>query len=381
MSRRTWFEILAGILAFGIATTPLVAASYWVYFGTYTRGDSKGIYVASFDSSSGQLGTPQLAVETPNPSFLALHPDGLHLYAVSEMYGQGEKTGAVSAFRIDRSSGRLEFLNRVSSRGQGPCHLNVDRKGKFVAVANYGSGSVAVLPIREDGTLGEATGFQQHQGSSVNPKRQEGPHAHSVNFSPDNRFLIVADLGLDRLMVYRFDASTGAITPNDSPYASVKPGSGPRHFTFHPNGRYAYVINELASTVTVFRYGARTGTLNEIQTITTLPAGFQGTNYTAEVLPRPDGRFLYGSNRGHDSIAVFAIGPDGRLSPVEHVPVQGNFPRNFNLDPEGRWLIVANQNSNNVVVFRVDPQTGRLAPTGQTLKLGAPVCVKFLRRD
>lgn len=357
------------------------AQRYWVYFGTYTRAESKGIYVARFDGATGQLGPLELAAETPNPSFLAIHPNGQLLYAVGEMYGQAEKGGAVSAFRIDRATGKLIFLNRVSSNGTGPCHVQVDRTGRYLAVANYGSGSVAVLPIREDGSLGEATGFYQHQGSSVHPKRQEGPHAHSVNFSPDNRFLVVADLGIDRLMVYRFDAKRGIIEPNDPPFVALKPGSGPRHFTFHPSGRYAYVINELANTITAFAYDAKRGAFRELQTVGTLPADFTGTNYTAEVLVHPRGRTLYGSNRGHDSLAVFRIRGDGSLELIQHVPTRGNFPRNFNLDPSGRWLVVANQNSNNVVVFRIDPDSGRLQETGQELKLGAPVCVKFVPAD
>jgi len=356
------------------------AGEYLVYVGTYTRGASKGIYAYRFNAATGEIAELGLAAETPNPSFLALHPNGKFVYAVSEVAEtDGKKGGAVSAFAIDRATGRLNFLNRVSSGGAGPCHVNVDKSGRALLVANYGGGSVGALPIRADGRLGEAGAVIQHAGSSVNPKRQQAPHAHSVNLSPDNRFVIAADLGLDKLMVYRLDAATAALTPHVPPHAALKPGAGPRHFTFHPNGRYAYAINELHSTVSVFRYDAQRGAFDEAQTVTTLPEGFSGESYTAEVLVHPNGRFLYGSNRGHDSIAVFAIDQtNGTLSPVEHRPTEGKWPRNFNLDPAGAFLFAANQNSDSVVVFRVDQKTGRLTPTGQKLEVGSPVCVKFV---
>jgi 6-phosphogluconolactonase len=376
----SWILAVAGACALSAPTS--LAAQYLVYFGTYTRGESKGIYVSRFDAAAGRFGPVELAAETPNPSFLAIHPNKRFLFAVSELYETGgPKGGAVSAFSIDRTSGKLTFLNKVSSRGGGPCHLAIDKTGKYIAVANYGTGSTAVLPIGEDGRLGEATGFYQHAGSSVDPKRQQGPHAHSVNFSPDNRFLMVADLGLDQVLVFRFDAATGTIAPNEPPFARVRPGSGPRHFSFHPNGRYAYAINELASTVTAFAYDARRGVLKEIQTITTLPAGFSETNHTAEVLVHPSGKFLYGSNRGHDSIAVFEVAANGTLKSAGQVSTQGKVPRNFNLDPKGAWLLAANQNSDNVVVFRIDAKTGRLEPNGESARVVAPVCIKFLALD
>lgn len=376
------FRIFGILCAFVFGVPAALAAEFLVYFGTYTRGESKGIYVSRFDTAGGQFGSIQLAAETPSPSFLAIHPNKRFLFAVSELYETGgPKGGAVSAFEIDRASGKLTFLNKASSRGGGPCHLAIDKTGKFIAVANYGTGSTAVLPIGEDGRLGEASGFQQHSGSSVDPKRQKGPHAHSVNFSPDNRFLMVADLGLDQVLVYRFDAATGTIDPNDPPYATVKPGGGPRHFTFHPNGRFAYAINEMGNTVTAFAYDAKRGALKELQTITTLPKDFTGTNHTAEVLAHPSGRFLYGSNRGHNSIAVFSIDRKGTLTSVEQTSTQGEVPRNFNLDPTGAWLLAANQNTDNVVVFRIDQKTGRLEPNGQSARVVAPVCIKFLALD
>lgn len=372
------FHILAIFSALAAAAWGAGPTAYWVYLGTYTGGKSpsKGIYVARLDVRTGELAQPELAAEVTNPSFVALHPNGRFLYAVGEMGGQ--KGGAVSAFAIDPASGRLTLLNQVSSRGSGPCHLNVDKTGRYVVAVNYGSGSTTAIAIQPDGRLGESTAFIQHSGSSVNPKRQQGPHAHSVNFSPDNRFAVVADLGLDQVLVYRFDAAKGTLEPNQPPYAKVAAGSGPRHFAFHPNGRFGYVINELASTVTAFAWDARRGALSEIQTISTLPKDFSGENYCAEVVAHPSGRFLYGSNRGHDSIAVFSIDRQGKLALIEHVPTQGKFPRNFAIEPGGAYMLVANQNSNNVVVFRIDSKTGRLSATGKQVSVGAPVCVRYL---
>ena len=354
---------------------PLAAADYFVYVGTYTRGTSKGIYVYRLDSASGKLTPLGLAAETVNPSFLAIHPGGKFLYAVSEAGG----AGMVNAFAIDAKTGMLKFLNKAASKGSGPCHATVDKTGRCLLVANYGSWSVAALEIKADGTLAESASFVQHTGSSVDPKRQQGPHAHSVNVSRDNRFAVVADLGLDKLLVYKLDAARAAITPNQPPFAQVKPGSGPRHFAFHPNGKLAFVINEMASTVTAFRYDAAEGAFKEVDTAGTLPAGFSGTNSTAEVQVHPGGKFLYGSNRGHDSIAVFAIDAGaGKLKLVQHESTQGKVPRNFGIDPAGSWLIAANQSSDSIVVFRIDKKTGRLTPSGQKLDVGAPVCVKFL---
>jgi 6-phosphogluconolactonase len=255
----------------------------------------------------------------------------------------------------------------------------VDVRGKNVLVANYNSGSAAVLPVKEDGSLAEASSVVQHSGSGPDPSRQRGPHAHSINVSPDNRFAIVADLGLDNVFVYRFDSDKGLLEPNDPPYVKVAPGAGPRHFAFHRDGRFAYVINEMASTVTAFAYDRSRGVLKELQTITTLPKGFTGRSTTAEVQVHPSGRYLYGSNRGHDSVAVFSIDArEGTLTLVEITPTQGKTPRNFGIDPTGAFLLAAHQDTDNVVVFRVDAKTGRVTPTGQILEVGSPVCVKFL---
>ncbi|MCL5744972.1 MAG: lactonase family protein [Acidobacteria bacterium] len=332
------------------------------------------------DTTTGRLTALGLAAETVNPSFVAIHPNRKYLYAVSEIANyNGAKSGAVGAFQIDAKTGRLAPLNKMPSRGAGPCFVAVDRTGKDVLVTNYGSGSVAVLPIQPNGSVGEATAFIQHTGSSVNPKRQSGPHAHSVNMSPDNRFAIAADLGLDKLMVYRFNPAKGSLEANDPPFATVPPGSGPRHFAFHPNGKFAYAINELASTVTAFSWDAAHGALKQLQNISTLPKDFTGASTCAEVQVHPNGRFLYGSNRGHDSIAVFEINPKtGALTWIENVSTQGKTPRNFGIDPTGAFLLAANQDTDNITVFRIDPGNGRLKPTGQTLGVGRPVCVKFM---
>ena len=354
---------------------PLSAAEYIAYIGTGGGAGSKGIYAFRFDSKNGKLDPIGLVTEATRSSFLALHPNRRYLYAVAEANG-----GAVSAFAIEARTGKLTLLNTVSSKGDGPCYVRVDRSGKNVLVANYGSGSVAVLPIEADGKLRESVSFVQHAGAVADPKRQGGPHAHSFNPSPDNRFAVAADLGLDELLVYRFDAGAGKITPNDPPYAKVAPRSGPRHFAFHPNGRNAYAINEIACTVTAFHYDAKAGVLKEIQTASTLPKDVQVTDAlsTAEVQVHPSGKFLYGSNRVHDTIAVFSIARNGTLTLLENVGTEGKVPRNFGIDPTGSFLLAANQDSNSIVVFRIDKNTGRLTPTGQSVEAPAPMCVKFL---
>jgi 6-phosphogluconolactonase len=351
-----------------------------VYVGTYTGGPSKGIYLFRMDPETGAVTAAGLAAETANPSFLAIHPGRRFLYAVGEVgeFG-GKKTGAVSAFSVDPATGKLALLNQQPSQGAGPCHLVVDGQGKNVLVANYGGGSVAVLPIKADGSLEPPSCSFQHQGSSVNPQRQKAPHAHSINLDPAGRFAFAADLGLDKVLVYKFDPSLGTVIPHEPPAAPVAPGSGPRHFAFHPSGRSAYVINELANTVTVFSFDAAKGVLTEIQTVSTLPADFKGTSYTAEVVVTPDGKFLYGSNRGHDSLAIFSIdAATGKLTSVGHQPTGGKTPRNFAIDPGGRFLLAANQNSDTVSVFRIDPSSGKLQPVGAPFAAPKPVCVRFL---
>jgi len=351
-----------------------------VYVAARTKAKGGGIQRYRLDGATGKLTWAGVTAELANPSFLAIHPNRRFLYTVNEVRSLGGKRGGgVSALAINPKTGDLALLNQQSTRGAGPCHLVVDAQGKCVLAANYGGGSVCALPIGADGRLGEATAFVQHKGHSVNPKRQKGPHAHSINVAPDNRFAFAADLGLDQVLVYRLDAAKGALTPNDPPFAKTAPGAGPRHFAFHPNGRFAYVINELGNTVTAFAYDAAKGTLTVIQDITTLPKGFDGTSYTAEVQVHPGGKFLYGSNRGHNSIAIFAVDTaTGKLTPAGHESTQGDWPRNFGIDPTGTWLIVANRKTDNLVVYRIDPATGALKPTGQTIEVPAPVCVKFL---
>lgn len=354
--------------------------AYLVYLGTYTAKKSKGIYAYRFDAATGRSTWLGLMAETTNPSFLAVDPNRRFLYAVNEVTNyEGGKSGGVSAFAIDRKTGKLSFLNEVPSRGADPCTVALDKTGKNVLVANYTGGSVAAFPVLADGRLGEASAFVQHTGSSVDRERQEGPHAHMIGLSPDNRFALAADLGLDELLVYRFDPAKGSLELNDPPFAKVHPGAGPRHFVFHPNGRFVYVISEMKSLVTAFSYDAAGGVLHELQTISALPKGFAGVSDCAEIDVHPSGRFLYGSNRGHDSIAVFAIdGAKGTLAPVEHVSTEGKTPRHFAIDPTGAYLFAANQDSDNIVVFHIDPATGRLTPTGQALDAPSPVCVTFV---
>lgn len=351
-----------------------------VYVGTYTRGESEGIYVYRMDPSTGAWVLASTAGGVSNPSFVALHPQGSYLYSVSEMRESGGRSGgAVSAYAIEPSTGTLTFLNQQSSIGTGPCHVSVDKTGDYVFVANYAGGSVAMLPIREDGRLDPASDFVQHEGSSVNPQRQTAPHAHSINPDPTNRYVFVPDLGLDKVMCYKIDFENGKLVPNDKPWARVAPGMGPRHMAFHPNGKYAYVINEIGSTITAFAYDGANGTLGEIQMISTLPEDFEGTSYCADVHVSSSGKFLYGSNRGHDSIVIFGIDEEtGKLAPVGYESTQGEFPRNFALDPSGNFLFAANQNTDNIVAFRVDQQTGKLTPTGQIMEVPMPVCIKML---
>jgi len=320
-----------------------------------------------------------VAAETPSPSFLAISPDHKFLYAANELTKyEGQSSGIVSAFSIDTKTGRLTLLNQVASKGADPCHISVDHTGKFVMVANYTGGSISVFPVRENGYLGTSSDFIQHEGSGPNHERQEKAHAHWIDVSADNRFVLNADLGLDKVFVYRFDANKGKLTPNDPPFAKVAPGAGPRHLAFHPNGKFAYVIDEMASTITAFSYQAKGGKLKELQAVSTLPKDFSGENTTAEIVVHPSGKFLYGSNRGHDSLAVFAIdSTKGTLTFVENVSVKGKEPRNFEIDPTGKRLLVANQNSDNIVEFDIDPTTGKLTPNGTEIKVPVPVCIKF----
>lgn len=366
-----------------------MAENTLVYVGTYTSrpphvrsmGQSEGIYLLQLNTNTGELTSVGVVSRVKNPSYLAIDPTQRHLYAVSEATDEqdGQPYGAVSAFQIDPASGHLTLINHQPSHGRGPCHVWVDAQGKWVLVANYGSGSSAIYPVQADGGLGAATDTVQHEGSGINPARQEGPHAHCILTDPSNRFVLIMDLGLDKVMVYRLEAN-GKLTR--SSHAEVTGGSGPRHFDFHPNGRYGFLINEMASTITVFAYNSAVGTLQEIQTLSTLPDGFSSDDYTtAAIHVHPSGKFVYGSNRGHNSIAIFACdGQTGKLTPAGHVSTQGRTPRDFVIDPTGQFLLAANQDSDDIYVYRVDAQTGSLTPTGFSVQVPIPVCLKTLSR-
>ena len=330
----------------------------------------KELRVFRLDLTSGILTALGSNAEA-GASFIAIHPNGRYLYGVrSEVF----------AYSIDPETEEVKRLNSQSAGGDGPCHIVIDKTGSNALVANYSGGNVSVLRIKDDGSLGDITSTQEHEGTGPNPQRQEGPHPHSINLDAGNRFAFAADLGIDKVVIYRFDAALGSLSDKASA-ASVRPGAGPRHFAFHPTGSYAYVINELDSTVTAFRYDSESGQLTEIQTVSTLPAGFEGENYTAEVVVDPSGRFLYGSNRGHNSITVFEIdSAEGTLRLLEVESTGGKWPRNFNVDPTGSFLLAANQQSDNVVVFRIDQASGELDPTGHVVSVPGPSCVKFVWR-
>jgi 6-phosphogluconolactonase len=371
------------ITLFAAAAAPAAnQGKYLFYVGTYTEegSKSKGIYAYRYDAATSEIAPLGLAAETTNPSFIAPHPNGRFLYAVNEIGKyKGPNSGGVSAFSIDQATGKLTFLNEVASRGADPCYITVDKTGKYVLVANYTGGSVAVFPILADGELGEASAFLQHTGKGTNPARQEGPHAHSIDLSLDNRFAMVDDLGLDELLVYKFDSAKGSLTPNDPPFTKIDAGSGPRHFVLRPDGKFAYVVSEMAHTVTVFSNDAVNGKLQVLQTITTLPKDFTGRNDDAEIEVHPSGKFLYASNRGDDSIAIYTIDlSKGTLTQVGIVHTGGKEPRSFEIDPTGTLLFAENQNSNSIVVLKIDTKTGQLTPTGKVLDVASPVCLKFV---
>lgn len=343
-------------------------------------GKGEGIYVYRMDLTSGTLEFTRKITDVTNPSYLAFDPKQRFLYAVNELKSfEGKPTGTVSAFSVDSETGELEFLNKKMTHGTDPCYVVVDKTGRYVFVANFMSGSVCVLPIREDGSLGDPTDFIQHHGSSVNPERQREPHAHSIAIDPSNRYVYAADLGLDKIMIYKFDSEEGKLTPNNPPWVKIKPGAGPRHFTFYPNEKFAYVINELNSTIVAFAYDRNDGTLKKIQTVSTLPEGFKDVNYCADIHIAPSGKFLYGSNRGHDSIVIYRINEEsGKLTYVGCESAEGKTPRNFAIDPTGRFLLAANQDTDTIVTFHIDQKTGRLSPTGNVTEVPTPVCIKMI---
>ncbi|MEO7189500.1 MAG: lactonase family protein [Vicinamibacterales bacterium] len=376
--------VLAAAVVFAVAARgPLGAASQvtgrLMFVGTYTGPASKGIYAFRFAENSGALTPLGLVAETPSPSFVIGSADGRLLFAVNEVSNyRGEPAGSVSSFSVDRATGKLTLINTESTHGADPCHLALDRTGRFLAVANYSGGNFAIFPVAVDGRLGPASQVLTRNGSGANRARQDAPHAHAVVFDAANRFLVAADLGTDRLVTYAFDEKTGTATPSSE--TALPPGSGPRHFAFHPTRPEGFSINELASTIATFGWEAPQGRLTLRGTpVRTLPQDFKGDNSTAEIAVHPNGRFLYGSNRGHDSIAVFSISATGTLALVEHEPTRGETPRNFAIDPTGRWLIAANQKTNTLAVFAIDQQQGRLSPVGDLVSVGAPVSILFPR--
>ena len=381
MNRRV---LQSGITALALAGLSLVtpaggaaATEYLAFAGTYTGPKSKGVLAFRFDSSTGRLEPLGLAAECRNPTFLAVHPNGRVLYAISEV-GSAGKPGQAMAFRIEGASGRLSLIGTQSTGGPGPCHVSVDATGKHLFAANYGGGSVACFPLGPDGAIRESTTFIQHQGKSANPRRQEGPHAHGIYPDPAGRFVLVPDLGLDKVMVYRFDAARGVLETNTPAFAQLPSGAGPRHLAFHPNGRVVYVINELDSTIAVHTYDAARGELARVQIVPTLPEDFKGQSTCAEVQVHPSGRFVWGSNRGHDSLAAFTVDEaTGRLTPAGHTPTRGKAPRHFTVDPTGKWMLAENQSSDSISVFAIDPVRGTLTPAGGLTEAGSPVCLVF----
>jgi 6-phosphogluconolactonase len=359
----------ASLAALAAGTLALAASSqYLTYIGDF--GD--GIPAFRLDTSTGKLSSIGSVASTPSPAWLAISPNKKFLYAINE------RADSVSAFSIDPSSAKLTPLNKVPTQGKGPCHVAVDHTGKAIFVANYGSGSLESFPIKPDGSIGDRASFIQNEGSSANKSRQAGPHAHSANVSPDNRFLVLADLGLDKLLVFKIDPATAKLTPNDPPSTSVKPGSGPRHFVFRPDSKFAYVINEMGNIVIGFSYDKQKGTLKEIQTIGTMPDDFKGDNTTAEIYMSPDGRFLYGSNRGVGSIAVYSVDKStGMLTKVQDAATGGTTIRSFGIDPSGQFVIAGLQEKNTIVEFRRDRNTGKLTLTGEKAETDTPVCVIF----
>ena len=351
-----------------------------IFVGTYTEPEhstSEGVYVFRMDPASGKLTFETVIRGLINPSYLAVHPQTDNLYAVHEMGTfEGNSGGGVVALSVHPETGEISLLNKQSSGGEDPCYISIEQTGRFALVANYSSGSVAMLPIQADGSLEPASDVAQHTGKSIHPTRQDGPHAHCILPDPTNRFAVALDLGIDKLKVYRMDMDAGQL--QDHGEVQVAPGSGPRHLVFHPNGRYAYVVCELNSTLIGFLYEAETATFEEIQSVRTLPQGYEGQNLPADIHITPNGKFLYVSNRKHESIAIFTVDENtGQLTVQDHIPCGGREPRGFAIDPGGKYMLVANQNSNNIVTFLIDPAKGQLSRTGDEVEVPMPVCIRF----
>jgi len=369
-------ELIVFLLLLG--TLPAMAADTVVLFGTQAPGPDRGISIAHFDTDTGALTTPQLLTAAQSPVYFVIDHDGKHLYTCNSIAKtQDQPGGGVSAYSIDPKTAHLTLMNQKNTGGAGPAYVSLDRTGHYCLVANYGGGNISVFAIEPDGSLGNRTAFDQHTGSSVNPDRQKAPHAHSIRMDPSNRFALVADLGLDRVFIYRFNFQDGSLAPNDPPFVAVKPGSGPRHIAFHPNGKLIYVSEEMGNAVAAFAWDSDKGVMTELQTISSLPEDYKGSDTCAEIAVRPDGKFLYVSNRGSDTVGVFAIDDSGHLTPVQQIPTQGKVPRNFELDPSGKWMILTNQMGDTTVVYRVDEASGRLKQVGDPIPIKNPFCPRF----
>lgn len=372
-SATRWLSVLfAAVLA--LLAVPGKAGNMFVFFGSAGSAASSGFYLAKFDTGTGQLTAPVFLQAAVAPTYFVIRPDGKRLYTCNSAPGS-----SVSAYEVDPKTAKLKFLNQKPSGGGDPCYVSLDATSHFLMVANYGGGSIAVFALQPDGSIGERTAFVQHSGSSVNRARQSEAHTHSVRVEPTNKFVLAADLGADKVFIYRFDSNTGALKPNDPPFATVPPGSGPRHMAFSPSGLFLYLINELGNSVIRYGWDSEHGILTQHESIPALPEAFNGTSYCAEILVHPSGNFVFATNRGDNSIAVFAVEAEtGRLTPVEHISTKGKTPRNCEIDPTGKWLIVSNQGSDGVVVFRIDQKSGRLSLTGDPVPVPAPFCERFL---
>jgi 6-phosphogluconolactonase len=381
---RWLFPVVVGALP-SATFSPTKAEDPLVFISSFAPTPDGAIHAFRLDLKSGRLAPLHRTTDVENPFFIAVSRDQKFLYSIHAQKFGGKEPEQVAAYELVGRSGQLRLLNRQSALGSAACYLDVDATGKTVLVANYSTGSVASLPVQADGSLGKASSFLQHAGSSVDPARQEGPHAHSFVVSPDNRFAFAADLGLDQVLGYRLEAAAAKLVPNRQPFVRTPPGAGPRHLTFHPNGKQVYVINELSNSVTLFdyttelgMYGTDSAMLIERQTIPTLPPDFSGKSYCADVKITPNGRFLYGTNRGHDSLAAYRLGDDGRLTLIGIEPSLGKGPQNLAITSDGELLLCANMPGSNVAVFRIDPQTGKLTSVGPPVSMPSPSCIRVM---
>jgi 6-phosphogluconolactonase len=371
--QRTAVHIFSFLLVI-VLSAPAMAEDMFVYFGSHGAGPHIGFSVAHFDTDTGKLTKPVFLEEAVAPAYFIIRPDGRRLYTCNSFPGS-----SVSAYAIDPTSAKLTFLNQQPSGGGDPSYVSLGPSGRYLMVANFLGGSVAVFALRPDGSIGRRTALVQNIGASLDPNDPKHAHAHSIRFDPSHRFVLVADLGLDKVLVYRLNPKTGALTPNDPPFVSVAPGSGPRHTAFDPRDRYVYAINETASSIVRFGWDSNRGVLTQFETVSTLPEGFTGVNTGAEILMHPSGKFLYATNRGNDSVAVFSVQADtGHLTPLQFISTEGKTPRNADFDPTGKWLLVTNKDSNNAVVYRIDQSTGRLTENGDPVSVPGPFCERFV---